>query len=145
LQRKDDEGFVYWPGTASHVDASLVASWCTGVAGHTLLWSEVARQTGTRADRDLAAECARTTAFVPSGHAGLCCGLAGQSIALQRFADLSGDPRYARRAYERLVRATALADRDRSGDLLLWKGALGVALAALARLRGERLFPVLGV
>jgi hypothetical protein len=73
----------------------------------------------------------------------MCCGLTGQALALQRFADLAGDARFARRAYERLARAAEIAEPMRDVLLSLWHGSLGVALVAEQRLHGIKCFPLL--
>jgi hypothetical protein len=141
LRQVDPNGLTYWLAERGAVDVRLIESWCNGVTGHTLLWSEVARLTGSDAAKQLAAESARSTAFLMSGGPGLCCGLAGQSIALQRFADLSGDAKYSRYAYARLRRASELAELDRDQGFGFWQGALGVVFVAIAREHGERSFP----
>jgi hypothetical protein len=141
FRRTDGAGHTYWPPRSDGGDLDLVGSWCNGTAGHTLLWTEIAIRTGDRAAARLAAEAARSTEFLMSSNAGLCCGLTGQAIALQRFTDLSGDRICARRAYDRLKRATVIAEVHPA--LGFWKGTLGVALIALARLRGDFSFPCL--
>jgi lantibiotic modifying enzyme len=142
FHRVDTGGYVYWPARSEAIDdADLVESWCNGTAGHALLWSEVALRTGESKAYRLATKAIRTTAFLLSRNYGICCGLAGQAIALQRFADLSGEKRYARYSYERLVRACALAAEHKG--LGFWKGPLGVAFVALARLHREHSFPCL--
>ena len=81
-----------------------------------------------------------------STNSSLCCGLAGHAVALQRYADLSGDARFARRAYARLTRAAETIDGAPDDQWLgLWQGALGVALVGLSRLKGEKTFPCLEV
>jgi len=91
----------------------------------------------------VARQAAESVAILAGRTLSLCCGLAGQSVALQWYADISGDTRFARRAYDRISRATqALEDTtSRKPSLGLWQGALGVALVAMSRLAGERSFP----
>jgi hypothetical protein len=140
LRRLDANGRAYWtPRRGQDVDR-MIGSWCNGVAGHTLLWCEVARRTRRPEAFQLAEQAARSTEFLMSALPSVCCGLAGQSIALQRFADLTGDTWFARRAYARLKRATEIADYGEH-TWELWRGGLGVGVAALARMNGERAFP----
>jgi hypothetical protein len=142
LRELDEEGLVYWlPARASQA-TFLLGTWCNGMAGHTLLWSEVARQTGSEESMDLARRCAESTSILSNGSPTLCCGLTGHAMALQRFADVSGEAAYARRAYRRLASALPLAEREIGSVFLgLWQGSLGIALVAMGRLCGERTIP----
>jgi hypothetical protein len=142
LRETDDEGRVYWPPSPGSDAVGMFGSWCNGMAGHTLLWCDVARR-GCRPDaRDLAARAAESLVVLDLPNATLCCGLAGQSIALQRYAHLSGGARFTRLSATRLRRAIHLADEEGSLPFLdLWPGVLGVALVALRRLHREWGFP----
>jgi hypothetical protein len=139
----DEEGLVFWPmsrGSRSSLD--LLGSWCNGMAGHVQLWCEVARQLGTPESDELAARCAESSAILLDTNPALCCGLAGHSLALERYAASSGDRRLGRRAYDRLrsaMRAAGGANAPRF--LALWQGSLGVALVAMQRAAGENGFP----
>lgn len=139
-RQTDQRGLVYWLPKGARPDALRLTSWCGGIAGQTLLWCEAARHSSTPLWGRLATATAATTAALRTPEPSLCCGLAGQSLALQKYADLANDRRFARRAYERLVQAAALADRS-SAFLGLWQGTLGIALVALYRLHGERRTP----
>lgn len=146
LREFDEDGLVYWlPSLVGNGSVpSLLGSWCNGMPGHTLLWCEVARQTRNEAAMELARLCAVTSSrlFIPGST--FCCGLAGASVALQRYAELSGDIRYARRAYARLMRAIRIAEtRGKIAFLALMQGTLGIALIALGRLHSERTIPLL--
>ena len=66
------------------------------------------------------------------------------SLALRRYADLSGDEQAGHRAYVRLRRAMVVADREQASVFLgLWQGSLGIALVALSGLCGQRTIPFL--
>jgi serine/threonine-protein kinase len=144
LRELDEEGLVYWLPRKGSADTSLLGSFCNGMTGHTLLWCAVAKQTGGDAALDLARRCAESTAILVTPGPSLCCGLAGQAVALHKYAELSGDRRFARRANARLRRAIRLvADGARLPFLGLWKGTLGVALVAMARLHDEGAIPCL--
>jgi hypothetical protein len=140
LREVDEEDFVFWLSARGKWDLAMVGSLCNGVAGHSLLWSEVARQSRSAESLALARRAAESTAFLGDGTPGICCGLAGHSLALQRYADVSGDARFGRLAYARLARATReIAKLGPDHTLGFWQGALGVALVAamLVKLRGS--------
>jgi lantibiotic modifying enzyme len=141
LGHRDEEGLLYWLPTNGELEFTMLATWCNGVAGHTLLWCECAAQTGRAEWLDLARRSAETTSFLGADNAGICCGLAGHALVLDRYADVSGDKRYTKRAYARLARAARLFDGSPDYRLQFWQGALGVALVAMKRARGERDFP----
>jgi serine/threonine-protein kinase len=149
LAEEDEEGLVYWLPSRDEADTSFLGTWCNGMAGQTLLWTEVLRLRRTKKAKRLAARSAETLYVLLSANPSVCCGLAGQALALQRYADVAGDPVFDRRAYARLKRAATLVDRAVPGKpggefaLSFWQGSLGVALAALARLHHERFVPCL--
>jgi hypothetical protein len=140
----DEEGLVYWPPNKVTTDGSLLETLCHGMPGHTLLWCEVARQSADEKALEFARACAETTAVLGTANPTLCCGLVGQAVALQRYAEVSGDGRFTRRAAARLRRAIELAGQANDLPLLgLWGGMLGIALVALGRLHGEQALPCL--
>jgi hypothetical protein len=142
LREVDADGLVYWRASRSSEDHSLLGTWCTGMAGHSLLWTEVVRRSRTNASAQLARSSAETCSVLLGLNPTLCCGLAGQAVALQRFADVSGESQFARRAYARLARAIQMTESPPGPSLLsLWTGTLGLALVALLRLHGEAHFP----
>jgi hypothetical protein len=143
VRETDEEELVYWLPRPRSDSTSFLGTLCNGMPGHSLLWSEVARQTQSDADRERAALCAQSAEILLTPVPTLCCGLAGQAIALQRYADLSGEKRFARIAEARLIRATRIAERDGTPFLSLWTGALGIALVALGWLHGEHTLPCL--
>jgi hypothetical protein len=113
------------------------------MVGHVLLRCGVAEQSAGDDARVLATESAETTAILATASPTLCCGLAGQSLALERYAALSGDARFSKRAYARLARAVAIYRSDDPWYLAFYQGALGIAHVAMARRHGERTFPVI--
>jgi hypothetical protein len=142
VRQLDEEGLVYWLPSRSSTDHKLLGTWCHGMAGHSLLWCEITRRTRNKESAEIARLAAEACSIMGGLNPTLCCGLAGQTVALQRYADLSGDSRFARRAYDRLVRAIRIVESGvEESPFGLWKGTLGVALVALSRLHGERSFP----
>ena len=61
---------------------NLVASWCNGAAGATLLWSKAFRTTGERRFLIAARQAARTAVSAVGAHTDLCCGSGGVAYAL---------------------------------------------------------------
>lgn len=143
LHETDRNGLVFWRTRRIASDTSMLGSFCNGMAGQSLLWSELARRTGSKRSLKLASQAAESAAVLVSKNPTLCCGLAGQSVVLQRYADVSGDARFTRRAHACISRATRAVDgmTSRKPSLGLWQGALGVALVAMSRLARERAFP----
>ena len=140
----DPDGYLYWFPTGASRATEFLGTWCHGMAGHTLLWCGVAHELRTLESERLALRTAESTFLLLSPNATLCCGLAGQSVALQRYADLANDARFTRRAATRLSQAIRLAENTDERSLLhLWKGKIGVALTAAYRQSGERTFPCL--
>ncbi|MGO8992006.1 MAG: lanthionine synthetase LanC family protein [Polyangiaceae bacterium] len=138
----DEEGLVYWPTSTGNETPNFLGTWCNGMAGHTLLWCEVARQLGTDASMAFAGQCAESSTILLDVTAGVCCGLAGHAIALARYGAIASDARFKPRAYGRLTSAIRNAQRGRvTGFLSLWQGTLGVALVAMRRMAGENGFP----
>jgi hypothetical protein len=143
LAERDDEGLLYWLPRRETVDVPMMGTLCNGMAGHTLLWCEVAQRSQDAAAMELARQCAHSTAVLVSDSPTLCCGLTGQAVALHRYAERSGDRRYTRRADARLARAIRVVERpgDETPFLGVWQGVLGIALVALGRTHGERVVP----
>jgi Lanthionine synthetase C-like protein len=140
LHQTDVKGRVFWLSHQSSSDTSMLGSFCSGMAGHVVLWTEVARQTRSKQHARLARQSAESLSVLRTGSPSLCCGLAAQSAAFQQVADLFGDERWARLAYSRISHATSLMS-ERVTVLGLWQGTLGVALVAMKRLAGESGFP----
>ena len=143
LGERDDEGLLYWLPRRESSDVAMLGTLCNGMAGHTLLWCEVAKRTRDAAAMELAGLCARSTAVLVTPSPTLCCGLTGQAVALQRYAERSGDKRFTRRADARLARAIRIVEEtgDETPFLGVWQGVLGIALVAMGRLHGEQAIP----
>jgi hypothetical protein len=136
LRMEDPDGLVYWPPSLdAEPEHGNFGSFCNGMAGHTILWCEVAKQLRDDDTLELACESAKTTATLDSTIYSLCCGLVGQSIALYKYAELADDAEYARLSDERLQVAVADSEKDVSTRLPLWWGATGLTLAAWSRAR----------
>ena len=74
----------------------------------------------------------------------LCCGLSGQALVLRRFARMTGDGRFARRARDRTREAVHLASEAPDSETFsLWLGKLGVALAVMLQAASDESFPML--
>lgn len=119
------------------------ASWCNGIAGILLLMCLAARKLPLHHFRVVARQAAITTFRLraPAQIGSLCCGSAGQALALAEYANISGDEVYRGRARRRLNEAILRAPYlplER-----LWQGRLGIAIAALTMRRGGHGFPVL--
>jgi hypothetical protein len=143
----DEPPLILWPARIAETGfGEWPDSWCNGIAGVLLLACRSVRVLQTNQYMNLAERIAFTTfrlnfrASIPT----LCCGTAGQALALAAYADISGDECFRRRARERLHRA--VRDSRNSASLRLeglWTGRLGIALAALVTVSGEMFFPVL--
>jgi lantibiotic modifying enzyme len=144
LRLADASEHVFWLAQQTDENLAMVESWCNGTTGHLVLWTALARA-GSDYAAARARETAASTAFLLSRSSGICCGLAGQALALQRYAEVAGDARYKRLSYARLRRAMQLAELDPGRAFGFWQGALGVALVALGRLRRETAFPCVEV
>jgi len=139
LRKRDRKGRTYW--LSPRQSLATLGSWCNGMPGHAMLWMEVARQTRASRFAELARGAIETTAHLPSGGAGLCCGMPGAALVLLRHADLTGVPADEARAEELLLRTMA-ADRQHPGrGLAFWQGSLGLALVGMMRLSGEHRLP----
>jgi hypothetical protein len=133
LRDVDDEGLPFWRLSPGAPLDFMIGSWCGGMVGHTLLRCRAARGSKRDASRTLAGASAETTAIASTASPTLCCGLAGQSFALQRWAVVSGDACFSRRAYGRLKRAVTVYRQDDPWFFALYQGALGIALVAMTR------------
>jgi Lanthionine synthetase C-like protein len=72
--------------------ANVPAGWCDGSAGHLYLWLRAWRTTGEEAYEDRARDAAfHCGSALTSRRSGLCCGLAGQAVALAHFAQVTRD------------------------------------------------------
>jgi hypothetical protein len=141
VRELDEDDLVYWLPRRGSEETDMLGTLCNGMPGHTLLWCEVARQTRDPAAIELATRCAESTDVLVTRMPTLCCGLAGQALALTRYAELSGDSGAAERAQARLLEAIERAWPAELPLLSLWQGLLGIALVCLETLHGKPTLP----
>lgn len=120
-------GSVSWNGPH---DMPRAGGWCHGPAGFTHLWSTAARALGDSAHANRALEAAEASWAHPELIATLCCGSAGQAYAMLIAHELSGEPRWLRRAHRLAARASREAGTRWCVPNSLWKGDVGIALLA---------------
>jgi serine/threonine-protein kinase len=124
------DGLILWPRTlGGPVVGPFAGTWCNGIAGFLLLLCRAYEVFGDARYRRAARAAAATTGLLRAVDASVCCGAAGQAIALDRYARLTNRSSDRRRATVRLHRAVARAEALGMG---LMQGRLGVALATLA-------------
>ncbi|HEX8791764.1 MAG TPA: lanthionine synthetase LanC family protein [Polyangiaceae bacterium] len=117
--------YVLWPTrVGGPVPGNLWWSFCNGVTGQALLFTEACRVGPTRERlRDLAAGAVRSLEGIEMpAVANICCGAAGQAVALDHFARVAGEPR--ERAWARLDLARGNAETLDRWSLL--QGRLGI-------------------
>jgi hypothetical protein len=118
-----EDELVAWPrATGEPVPGPLWASICNGVTGHLLLYAHAAARWGRPTDVRMAHRCAATVAALVQSDFTLCCGSAGQALALFEAGRLLADETMIARARRRALLA---ASRMTLGSSLL-KGGLGV-------------------
>jgi len=111
----DEPGGWIWP------------TWCNGMAGHVYLWCRAYEVFLDKRYFTAARLSAQTTAYLLPAHPSVCCGLAGQALALHRYFRLTGDPAYRRHALARARRACAQAITLRKIGLSYFQGLAGIA------------------
>lgn len=119
-----------WPLTRT--GGGALAGICHGSAGYVLLWRLAYRLLGDHryavtAERAAEHTWARRMATLPH----LCCGLAGQAMALLSVAALTSDRRWRQRAHVLAGRAVVYATAEQARPNSLIKGDVGVALLLL--------------
>jgi eukaryotic-like serine/threonine-protein kinase len=131
-----------WP---VHANSNFfMEGWCSGVAGHLLMWTKVWQH--SRDDKDFEMLDRVAWGVWESGIrlTNLCCGGAGQAIILASFSSAVGDPRWRVRAADFL---NAVPSRWSKYDppQSLFRGELGLLLAHLECEYGKPpRFPVYG-
>lgn len=117
----------------------LLPGWCHGAAGHTLFWATAFEALGDDVLRDNMLAAAQHVVEHPaSQHGSLCCGLAGQAVALRRVNEVTADAAWAKRA-DQLARRAAMSASN-LGASGLFKGTAGAVLAMLPSDRRASLF-----
>jgi serine/threonine-protein kinase len=145
LAEPDGRGAA-WNGTLRHGGPTAetpahAPGWCSGSAGHVLLWTLAHEVTGERRHLELAERAGWHAWEHPDRHPRLCCGLAGRGFALLRLYRAIGDPAWLERARSLAARAAeglGAAPLDDPRALSLYWGALGPALLAVELERPER-------
>jgi len=80
---------ILWPVRAGSRD--VWTGWCNGVAGHLLMWTKVWQHSRAHDDRELIEQIARAVWKHQAPLGSLCCGAAGQAVALASFSAATGD------------------------------------------------------
>ena len=93
---------IHWPVRAG--GDSFMPGWCNGVAGHLLMWTRVWQCSGLPEDREMMERIAWGILESRTSLGNLCCGAAGQVVALASFASAVGEPSWRKRASESLDR-----------------------------------------
>jgi eukaryotic-like serine/threonine-protein kinase len=108
----------FWPG------------WCNGLAGHLLMWAKVWQHSHANDDRELLDRLASGVWKYRMQPGSICCGAAGQAIALASFSSAVGDARLKRRTVDWLH---SLRPRWSKGAPAqsLFQGKLGLLLARI--------------
>jgi serine/threonine-protein kinase len=132
MARKQSRGTA-WPVGPSDPNLSWTG-WCHGSAGYLLLWTLAWRRSGEGTFRRLAVGAGQRL-WWRRGAAGasLCCGAAGQSLAVMTFARAMDDRAWLRRA-SALAEEAWCADAPSPSSLTehsLFRGRVGAGLAVL--------------
>jgi hypothetical protein len=122
---------VRWAGTIPHAGnaartPTLAPGWCSGSAGHAVLWVLAHDEIGDRRYLDLAERAALYAIDHPAGDPDLCCGTTGRGFALLHLYQATGEERWRYEA-ERLALSAAAAWPE-AGPIGLRRGPLGTAL-----------------
>jgi serine/threonine-protein kinase len=132
---------IRWP--VRFGGAYFMPGWCNGVAGHLLMWTRLWQLSGSADDREMMERVAWGTLESSTSMGNVCCGAAGQAIALACFAAAAGDPSWRGRAsafIESLRPRWPKDDHPQS----LFRGELGLLLARLECDSETPRFPVWG-
>jgi hypothetical protein len=109
---------------------SVWPGWCHGSAGHALLWATAASVLADSRFRAVAVAAGESVWGRHEASSGsLCCGFAGQALALFELARLTGDGHWVDRGRE-LARRATLSQVEASVPHSLFRGSVGVHLAA---------------
>ena len=123
---------VTWAGTLPHAGIThrtptRAPGWCSGSAGHALMWILAHEEIGDRRYLDLAERAARYAVEHPSANPDVCCGTTGRGFALLRLYQATGETRWLVEA-RRLAHAAAAGWPAAADRFNLLKGPLGTAL-----------------
>lgn len=127
----DQPPLIQWPSALDTRQLDdLPTSFCGGLSGVLTLLCTAAKTLRSGRIAEYAARAAFMLRKLPPHHPGICCGAAGQAIAVSHYAAISGCSASGRWARSRL-RWSAEAASSQS-PVNLWYGRPGVALAAFA-------------
>lgn len=136
----DQPPLIQWPSALDTRQLDdLPTSFCRGLSGVLMLLCTAAKALRSERIAEYAARAAFMLRKLPAFHPGICCGAAGQAIAVGHYAAISGCSTSSRWARSRL-RWAAEASSSQS-PVNLWYGRPGVALAAFA-LSGKGALPL---
>ena len=127
----DQPPLIQWPSALDTRQlADLPMSFCAGLSGVLTLLCAAAKALRSEHIAEYAARAASMLRKLPAVAPGICCGAAGQAVAVSHYAAISGCSTSSRWARSQ-VRWAAEASSSQS-PVNLWHGSSGVALAALA-------------
>jgi eukaryotic-like serine/threonine-protein kinase len=132
---------IGWPVTAGSNESA--PGWCHGTAGYLLMWTRVWQCTHLPEDREMMERCAWGVWESPTSLGMICCGAAGQAVALAAFAVATDEPSWQRRARQ-LLDKLCPTWRKHSHPQGLFHGQLGLVLARLECEAISPRFPVWG-
>jgi serine/threonine-protein kinase len=133
---------IRWPVTVGSNE--FASGWCHGIAGHLLMWTRVWQCSRLPEDREMMERCAWGVLELPTSLGKVCCGAAGQAVALAEFALATDEPSWQRRARQLLANLRPRW-RKNSRPQGLFHGQLGLALARLECEACSPRFPVWGM
>jgi len=136
----DQPPLIQWPSALDTRQLDdLPTSFCGGLSGVLTLLCTAAKTLRSERIAEYAARAAFMLRKLPAYHPGICCGAAGQAIAVSHHAAISGCSASARWARSRL--RWAAEESASQSPVNLWYGRPGIALAAFA-LSGKGALPL---
>jgi eukaryotic-like serine/threonine-protein kinase len=140
--RPGPDGGLWWPRTPAG-ERWLLPSWCSGAAGHVLLWLAADARFPDAGHLEAAERAAVTAWRSDERQPSLCCGLAGRGFALVALHRRGDEHVWLERARTLCDHAAAGAGTVRDGPASLFKGDLGIALLVRGLERPEAArFPI---
>jgi len=137
------QGHARWPLTDGGSPSGAWSGWCHGTAGYVLLWSKAAEVLGRQEFLELGLAAAEEVwSARPSSSPSLCCGRAGQAIALATLGRRTGLDLWSGRA--QALAGDALRLRAGNEGRGLFKGDAGPIAAAIEATAASPLLPVFG-
>ena len=123
---------------------TLAPGWCSGSAGHALLWTLAHEELGDRRHLELAERAGRYAVDHPGANPDHCCGATGRGFGLLRLYRATGEGSWRAEA-DRLADRAAAAWAESADPFSLRRGRLGTALLLIELEAPERaVLPVLG-